>query len=518
MGTSKKKKPAQPSSDHKKWELIFNALKQMLRKQAVQLDSLLEERKFLQERIQIQYERWNSDVRLLEDVLFQTQRQLSLSELGKLVEIAKSDLLVGSKNRSALMKKLKLDAQSELDDFKAWFDILSHRCPDKEVKDMSPERLYESLKAKGGSHSISKEAAKHHSKFEKEISMLKHEYEKLSMKHKSDVSGLQDENTFVWNQYKEMEGKYISELQTKNDEINREKEKIMNLLTSMEQLQSASIEKDDTVAILIANISTLEAEGNKKDGEISRLSKELELLKSKISDGSTELSSSGLKGKRTRGKRGAALEKEATSAQLQVMVSTLIAEISELEAEVDKKNGEISMLSKETKLLRSNSSAGTPVLKPCIIEPSASRRRDNGRSGGTAAVEDEVSFAQLEATIATLRVKVSELQAERNQKDGEISALSKELELSRSKSAADTPALRRCTSRPPTSRSRGRENRRDKESAVLKEEASSLALASMQGGRRSKRKQDIINIEETPRLFTSQFKIPKLRSQSPCGR
>lgn len=71
MGTSKKKKPAQPSSDHKKWELIFNALKQMLRKQAVQLDSLLEERKFLQERIQIQYERWNSDVRLLEDVLFQ---------------------------------------------------------------------------------------------------------------------------------------------------------------------------------------------------------------------------------------------------------------------------------------------------------------------------------------------------------------------------------------------------------------------------------------------------------------
>lgn len=31
-----------------------------------------------------------------------------MSELGKLVEIAKSDLLVGSKNRSALMKKLKL--------------------------------------------------------------------------------------------------------------------------------------------------------------------------------------------------------------------------------------------------------------------------------------------------------------------------------------------------------------------------------------------------------------------------
>lgn len=122
------------SSDHQKWEIIFSALKKILQKQAQQLDSLLGERKLLQERIQLQYQRWNSDVRLLEDIISQKQRQLSLSKLGKLVEVSKADLLVGSKQRDSLINKLKLEhAWSELNDFKAWFDILSHRCPDKRI-------------------------------------------------------------------------------------------------------------------------------------------------------------------------------------------------------------------------------------------------------------------------------------------------------------------------------------------------------------------------------------------------
>lgn len=499
------------SSDHQKWEIIFSALKKILQKQAQQLDSLLGERKLLQERIQLQYQRWNSDVRLLEDIISQKQRQLSLSELGKLVEVSKADLFVGSKQRDSLINKLKLEhAWSELNDFKAWFDILSHRCPDKE--DISPERVYESLKAKGGRHSTSKEAYKHNSKLEKEVATLKHEYEKLSVKHMSDVSALKDENSFVWNQYKTMESNYTNQLKAKNDEINQANEKIMNLLKSLEQLQSISIEKDETVATLKANINSLEAEVHEKDGLISSLSEECELIRSKNADGgpllnhcSTELSSSGLKVTRSsRKKESAALEEEATSVQLRATILSLRAKLSEVEADRNQKSEEMSRLSKESKLLRSKTSA-------------RSGDRGNGRNVGTV-VADEASSMQLEATIATLKDKITELEAQANQKNGEISALSKELKLLRSKGVAGTPVLKHCTSGPSSSKSRGRKNCKDR-SAPLKEEASSSQLVSEQGGTRSKRKRDdVISLEDTPRLFTSQFKIPKLRSQSPRGR
>uniref|UniRef100_A0A803MRK7 Uncharacterized protein n=1 Tax=Chenopodium quinoa TaxID=63459 RepID=A0A803MRK7_CHEQI len=478
VSTRNQKKQSHPSSDHQKWEIIFNALQQMLRKQASQIDTLIEQRQSLQERIQLQYQRWNSDVRMLEDIIAQKERQLSLSEFEKRVEIFKADFLLGSKQREALVNKRKLEhAGSELDDFKAWFDILSHRCPDKE--DMTPDRIYESLKANGG-HIISNEASKHQTKLEKEVATLKHEYEKLSVKHMSDISALKDENKFVWNQYKTMEGKYSDQLKTKNDEVAQANEKITNLLNNMEQLQSANVEKDETVATLRAKVTEVEVEVNKKDGDISRISKELELLTSTNTDGvpllnqcSTEFSSSGLKVRRSsRKKESAVLNEEATAVQLRATISSLRAKLIELEAEGNRKSEEIFRLSKESKLLSSKTPTVMPVLKRCMNEPSSSsgRGRGRGRKGGTAAVEEESSSMQLDATIATLKDKISELEAQSNQKNEEISALSKELKLIKSKSAADTPLVLN-HSRPSSSRLRVRSNSTVSESASLKEQA-----------------------------------------------
>ncbi|XP_021769230.1 paramyosin-like isoform X2 [Chenopodium quinoa] len=525
VSTRNQKKQSHPSSDHQKWEIIFNALQQMLRKQSSQIDVLLEQRQSLQERIQLQYQRWNSDVRFLEDIIAQKERQLSLSESEKRLEISKADFLLASKKREALVNNRKLEnARSELDDFKAWFDILSHKCPDKE--DITPNRIYESLKTNGGGqsgHISSNGASKHQSKLEKEVATLKQEYEKLSVKHMSETSALKDENKFVWNQYKTMEGKYSDQLKTKNDEVAQANEKITNLLNNMEQLQSANVEKDETVATLRAKVTKLEAEVNKKDGDISRLTKELELLTSKNTDGvpllnqcSTEFSSSGLKVRRSsRQKEIADLNEEATAVQLRATISSLRAKLIELEAGGNPKSEENFKLSKESKLLSSKTPTKIPVLKRCMNELSSSR--DRGMKGGTAAVEEESSSMQLEATIATLKDKISELEAQSNLKNEEISALSKELKLMKSKSAADTPPVLN-QSRPSSSRPRGRENSKNCESASLKEQASSSQLVTKQSGSRSKRKRDIISIEETPKLFTSQFKIPKLRSQSPRGR
>lgn len=413
----------------------------MLCKQQSQLDSLLQQRNLLEQRIKILYDRWVSDVRLSEDQVSLMRRQLALAELAKLVEVTKADLVNGSKQRESLVYKLKLEhAESELNDFKAWFDILSHRCPDQE--DISPNKLYESLKAVGGRDISSKGASTHHCKaLENEVAKIKREYEKLSVKSSSDKSALQAEMNFVWNQYKEMESNYTDQLRTKSDEVDKANEKVMKLIESLEQLHSSNTDKDVKIQTLRADITKLEAESNKKDGEISRLRKELESL-------------------------------------------------------------------------RSANTAGESVLKHC--EPSSSNlksRRANRNGGGGVAPEKEASAELPEATVATLRARITKLEAEASEKNEEISALSKEVLLLRSKNAAATPVLRRCTGEPRSSRSRVTRNGGNRGGV-----ASSAELIHERDSKLSKRKQSDVVLDETPKLFTSQFKIPKLKTQSPLAR
>ena len=78
MANAKKKINRSSSSDHQKWQVIFNALKQMLRKQAEQLDSLLDQRAFLQERMQRLLKRWNSDVIMFQDMISQVLYSISI--------------------------------------------------------------------------------------------------------------------------------------------------------------------------------------------------------------------------------------------------------------------------------------------------------------------------------------------------------------------------------------------------------------------------------------------------------
>ncbi|KAJ8439833.1 hypothetical protein Cgig2_029093 [Carnegiea gigantea] len=186
MGTAKKKR-AQVSSVREKWEVIFNALKLLLCKQQSQLDSLLQHRNLLEQRIKILYDRWVFDVRLSEDQVSLMRRQLALAELAKLVEITKADLVNGSKQRESLVYKLKLEhAESELNDFKAWFDILSHRCPDQEVC---------------------------------LIVIFLHQMH-------------QSHNQLFVLTIREMESNYTNQLRTKSDEVDKANEKIMKVIES----------------------------------------------------------------------------------------------------------------------------------------------------------------------------------------------------------------------------------------------------------------------------------------------
>ncbi|KAL8143862.1 hypothetical protein V2J09_016894 [Rumex salicifolius] len=269
-------------SNPNKGKKVFNALVQILETQQSQLEALADERKRQEEQIKIEYERWISGVRSLKDVIDQLRRQTKLSEMARLVEAAKTNLVFGLKMKQELVYKLKLDnSEDELADFKEWFDILSHRCPVE--KDVSPEKLHDIIEGSGKENGSIK-SARTKRVLEKEVKKLKSEYEKLSLKNSSEVSALLSEKEFVWNQFAEMEKKYTAQLKEKNAEVNQANARATKLGESLKQLHSSSMEKDAQIADLKASIAKMEAEASEKDGEVSRMLEELKSLKKSNSE------------------------------------------------------------------------------------------------------------------------------------------------------------------------------------------------------------------------------------------
>ncbi|KAL9238155.1 hypothetical protein vseg_012621 [Gypsophila vaccaria] len=420
--------------EREKWEMILKAMKKMLRNQQSEVESLSEQRDCLRHRIILQRRAWLSDLSLLHSHISELRRKLDLPNLANSLLLSKSRLLLSSTQSHAFASHLKSEhAVRELADFKACFDILSHPFP--HPQDVPPACLYEFLSSKRGLVSSPGSSSEQHPNIlENQVATLKREYEKLSLKNSAEVSSLRAEIKFAWNQYNEKDITSSTRLQAMSDELNQANLKIMALVARLEQLES---EKDQTVSTLRATISRLEDEARLKDEMITSCSKELDMLKS-------------------------------------------------------------------------NRPIGIPTLKRCSAEPSSStsKRRSCSRNEKSLRLEQGQASAHLDTAAATLKDKLNKLEVE--------ARLPKELSLLRSKTSASTPVLGQCTSEP-SSRLRSQVNGSSKTSAVRKQEASQLA--SEKGGKRTKRKQeDIISMEDTPRLFTSQFKIPKLKSQSPRKR
>ena len=62
---------SQVSNERRNWGKIFNALTQMLQTQQNQLETLVKERKLLEDRVKMQHERWVTDIRLYDDHISQ---------------------------------------------------------------------------------------------------------------------------------------------------------------------------------------------------------------------------------------------------------------------------------------------------------------------------------------------------------------------------------------------------------------------------------------------------------------
>lgn len=132
-----------------------------------------------------------------------------------------------------------------------------------------------------------KEEQHHRNSLESELRKLKSEKEKLTLDKEYEVSALLSEKKFVWNQYNKMEKDLKEQLSRKHAEIECANDKIQRLLASMEEMQSSSSKKDQMLLALENDVAKLKYEASQKDEEVSRLSKELEVLRKTRNNSST---------------------------------------------------------------------------------------------------------------------------------------------------------------------------------------------------------------------------------------
>ncbi|GAB2228422.1 hypothetical protein Droror1_Dr00010260 [Drosera rotundifolia] len=249
------KEDPKPSSDRTRWKLMFEGMVKMWQSQKSQIESLLDVRNQLMNRIQLQHERWAAYVRSLGDEISQMKRELSLVESERVLDATKAESMMGLKDTKALFYKHKLEAaEDDLTDLKSLID---------------EKKLLETPAVNGqsGSANIGSAGKADNHRYQalkKEVEKLKCEYQELSARKDAEVSALLSEKGFVWNQYRIMESDLTSRLKSKNVEVDALNEKIMKFTSDIEQLQSANEEKDDKIAFLEAKLAKLEAETNKK--------------------------------------------------------------------------------------------------------------------------------------------------------------------------------------------------------------------------------------------------------------
>ncbi|KAL6010364.1 hypothetical protein ACLOJK_000795 [Asimina triloba] len=264
------------------WQKIFNALVEMLQSQQSQLEALAKDRQLLQERFHLQHRRWASDVHRLQDHLSLVKSSLTDAEMAFELQEARSDLLVTMKLAEAFFYKSKSERSgNDLKDLQQVVDYLSAKFSEKEdsLEKCSKERS----KQKEGDrafNTIKNSEEKRIKTLQEEIRRLKSENRKLSSQKNSEVSALLSERNFVWNQFKRMETEYTDLLKTKRIEVENSHESISKLQQNLAILQSATREKDQVISKLKADLSrhAMDAESCKND--ISKLSNELESLRS----------------------------------------------------------------------------------------------------------------------------------------------------------------------------------------------------------------------------------------------
>ncbi|KAF5780160.1 hypothetical protein HanXRQr2_Chr11g0468821 [Helianthus annuus] len=219
------------------WKKIFKGLVDMIEDQQRKLEALVEERQFLEKRFKSQQDRWIFDIKLLQDHIFQMKRESKIKDMSRFLDDAKANLIISMKQKEALMNNLKFEeADDERADLKLLFEEFSQFLAE-------PKRV---------TRSNTKDNAE---------------------------SALKAERDFAWNQFNKTDDKLQELIKKTRSEVQTTNDKVQKLITDLEQSQSLNMEKNRRISALQDDIAILEFDSRKKSEEISRLTKELELLR-----------------------------------------------------------------------------------------------------------------------------------------------------------------------------------------------------------------------------------------------
>ncbi|XWS14461.1 hypothetical protein CRYUN_Cryun35bG0011500 [Craigia yunnanensis] len=206
--------------------------------------------------------------------LRQMKSDLESKEMERVLEAAKADMMVGLKHREAYLCKMKLEeTEDELTDFRIWFDILS-----KNSRDISQRYPQETKKGMSGrKHSGSNSVTLR--TLEDDVRRLKLEYENLASEKSSQVAALMAENKSAWNQFNVLESQCTDKLNSKHSELEKANRKVEALFSNIEELRSSNAGKDEIIERLKAEVSQKEADASRFHEEVSKISREVELLR-----------------------------------------------------------------------------------------------------------------------------------------------------------------------------------------------------------------------------------------------
>ncbi|CAI0435713.1 unnamed protein product [Linum tenue] len=260
-------------SEVAKWKVFYAPLVKLLKNQQEQIETLLSQRKSLEEWIKKHQEARTANHRLYETHISELMSRLEEKEMELLMEAAKTELMVGLKHREAVVRKLKLEeTEDELADFRALFDLLTASSKETDEPDQGTESRRRTRS------STSKIAAA-----DPESERLKLKYEKLVSDKNVVIAMLSKEKTFIWNQFNMLESKLTEKLKVKQAEVDQANDKLVQVVTTAEQLQSSNGEKDGTIAELREQLQSSNTEKDeaieKLEARVHELSQELEGLK-----------------------------------------------------------------------------------------------------------------------------------------------------------------------------------------------------------------------------------------------
>ncbi|XP_071711947.1 uncharacterized protein [Rutidosis leptorrhynchoides] len=213
------------------WQMIFKTLANLVQDQQRKIESFVSERKTLEKRMQSMHDRWALYVKQLEDHIDQMTRDSKIKDMIYYVKAAKANLIISMEQKKAVMHKLKFEG---VDD----------------------ERVD-----------------------------LKHLFDELSRSYSADPKDIQDpalkaERDFAWNQFKKTDNELQELRKRTKSEVEAANSKVNKLIHDLEESQLSNLDKNKTISSLQDNITVLESDSRRKSEEISRLTKELELLKS----------------------------------------------------------------------------------------------------------------------------------------------------------------------------------------------------------------------------------------------